>query len=371
MRAPENGKGSGPAAPRADILGLSPEELDASLGRVLEAAGEPKFRLAQLRDWLYQRTPADFAGMSDLPKRLRLKLDESFRLHPLGKLLERRSLDGTRKFLWSGSDVSNLESVIIPERERTTYCISTQAGCPVKCTFCATGHGGFQGQLTAAEIVDQVLLLRLLSGLPPTNIVYMGMGEPLLNFEAVARSLEILTGAGGMNFGARRVTVSTVGVPERIRELGRRFPQVKLALSLHAARPGLRDEIIPLNRKYPLAEVLDAASEHAAATGKLVTLEYILLPGVNDSAADAREVAAIARRLPSRINLIGYNPFPGGPYAKPAVRRLTTFRRWLEKGFPGAVTIRRSRGEDILGACGQLSLRSVEDLRREAPSPGR
>jgi 23S rRNA (adenine2503-C2)-methyltransferase len=193
----------------------------------------------------------------------------------------------------------------------------------------------------------------------------MGMGEPLLNYDAVARSLGVLTDPRQVGLGARRITVSTVGVPERIRRLGREFPQVKLALSLHAAREELRDELVPLNRKYPLAEVLDAVREHCRSTGKKVTFEYVILPGVNDAPADAADVAGVTRGIPARINLIGFNPFDGAPYTKPKLAAMLRFRERLAAEFPGPVTLRRSRGADIQGACGQLSLahRSEEPSR--------
>ncbi len=347
-------------AARRDVLDLGLSEISEALEGLLKASGEPLYRVRQIREWVYHRNPEAFGGMSDLPKRLREHLEATFRLHPLAQKLEEVSRDATRKLLWSRAGGGTIESVVIPDRDRVTYCISTQAGCPVKCTFCATGYGGFQGQLSAAEIVDQVLSLRRITGLPPTNVVYMGMGEPLLNFAAVKRSLEILTHPDQVGFGARRVTVSTVGIPDRILELGDVFPQVKLALSLHAARDDLRSEIIPLNRKYPLEEVLEALRGHARKTGKKVTIEYIVLPGVNDAEHDAKAIASRLRGLPSRINLIGFNPFPGAPYSKPTVKRLLKFREWLERAYEGTVTIRRSRGEDIQGACGQLSLKHAE-----------
>jgi 23S rRNA (adenine2503-C2)-methyltransferase len=291
---------------------------------------------------------------------LRERLDAGFVLHPLSFDLDRESTDGTRKFLWRRAshhrDSGSLESVLIPDGDRVTYCISTQSGCPVKCTFCATGYGGFTGNLDAAEIVDQVLQMRTRTQLPPTNLVYMGMGEPLLNYDAVARSLEILTHDGQVRFGARRITVSTVGVPDRIRQLGRDFPQVKLALSLHAANDELRDELIPLNRKHPLHEVLDAVREHCRLSGKQVTFEYVVLPGVNDSDEDAAGIVRRIRGIPSHINLIGFNPFDEAPYEKPKLPSLLRFRDSLAASYDGAVTVRRSRGEDIQGACGQLSL---------------
>ncbi len=348
--------------PRLDLLGLSREEWDRKVGPLLAAFGEPPYRSRQLEGWVFQRTPAGFEGMSDLPAGLRRRLEGEAVLHPLTLLEERVSSDGTRKYLWTRSrGTGTIESVLIPDereggRTRITYCISTQAGCPVKCTFCATGHGGFEGQLGPAEIVDQVIGIRGISGLPPTNIVYMGMGEPLLNFPATLASLAVLADPERLGLGSRRITVSTVGVPERIVELGRRFPQVKLALSLHAARDDLRTELIPINRKHPLAQVLEAVREHRRITGKMATFEYVLLRGVNDAERDAREIGEVLSGIPSRINLIEFNPFPGISYQRPSVSRLEEFRRSIQKGFPGPVTIRRSRGEDIHGACGQLTL---------------
>lgn len=356
---------------RVDLLGLTHEEFSQTIEGFLSSAREPGYRSRQLREWVYRRNPTGFSSMSDVPKQLRERLGASFTLHPLEKNLEKLSRDSTRKFLWSRPQGGVLESVVIPERERTTYCISTQAGCPVKCTFCATGYGGFDGNLSTAEIIDQVLQMRQATDSPPTNIVYMGMGEPLLNFPAVARSLTILTHPEQVGFGARRITVSTVGIPERIRELGTLFPQVKLALSLHAARDELRDRIIPLNRKYGLKALLAATGEHAQTTGRKVTFEYVVLPGVNDSERDAREVSLLVRGIPSGINLIGFNPFPGAPYTRPSVKRLLCFRQWLGRTYRGPITIRRSRGEDIEGACGQLSLSrdGADSLKRPRKGP--
>ncbi len=339
-----------------DIVGLPHTEWLRELTPLLEEAGEPPYRARQLLSWTFHRDAASFDAMSDLPRRLRDMLGERLVLHPLEVDVEKRSRDGTRKFLWKRRHGDPIESVSIPDGKRDTFCISSQAGCAVACTFCATGFGGFSGQLTAAEIVDQVLGMRRLTGRPPTNVVFMGMGEPLLNLDAVLRSIDVLCHPKQLGLGARRITVSTVGIPQRIVALGRAQPQVKLAISLHAARDELRDEIIPLNRRYPLSELLDAVREHHEITGKLVTFEYIVLPGVNDSDRDVRELARLLVGIPSRINLIGFNPFPSAPYERPEVRRLTAFRAALEERYPGPVTIRRSRGEDIQGACGQLSL---------------
>lgn len=354
MTAPE-------PAHTGSLFGLPVDAVETRLEQFLKSRGQPVYRRAQILTWLYARTPASFDEMSDLPGSLREALRSEFQLHPLERQLDVLSADGTRKFLWrrlveGANPAGNIESVLIPDRNRVTYCISTQAGCPVRCTFCATGYGGFRGQLSAAEIVDQVLLMRGVTGTPPTNVVYMGMGEPLLNLDAVLRSLEVLTHPARIGLGARRITVSTVGIPDRIRELGAAFPQVKVALSLHAPDNRLRDELIPLNRRYPIEAVLSAVRDHTSMTRRRATFEYIVLPGVNDGRPEARALCRLLEGLPSRINLIGFNPIAEAPYQRPSVRRLTRFRDWLVSEFPGPVTIRRSRGEDIQGACGQLSL---------------
>ncbi len=339
-----------------ELPGIPRDEWEDRLNPIFDELGEPAYRLHVLRDWVFRRCAPDFPSMTDLPHNSRETLPQRVVLHPLSDLRRERSTDGTEKFLWSRSRGEPIESVFIPDGKRRTFCISTQAGCPVKCTFCATGFGGFDGQLRASEIVDQVILSTIRTGAPPTNIVYMGMGEPLLNAPAVFRSIDILTHPEQFGLSARRITVSTVGVPKRIVELGERHPQVKLALSLHAPRDELRNEIIPLNLKHPLADLLDAIRQYQARTKKKVTFEYILLPGTNDSPAEARELTRLIRGFPSRVNLIGFNPFPGSVYGKPSVQQLSRFRDAVARDFSGDVTIRRSRGEDINGACGQLSL---------------
>ncbi len=344
---------------RTAILGLSRDQLAERIGPLLEAARERSYRLRQIRDWVYRRTPDSFSAMDNLPKAVREQLASHFILHPLALTSRLVSKDGTEKFLWSlerGTGHESIESVMIPDDDRVTYCISSQAGCPVNCSFCATGHGGFRGQLGASDIVDQVVRMRSITARAPTNIVYMGMGEPLLNFDPVCRSLEILTSPDQVSLSSRRITVSTVGIPRRIRELGERYPQVNLALSLHAGRDALRDELVPMNQKHPLRETLAALRERAAITNRTVTIEYVILPGVNDQARDIDELVGCLKGIPATINLIGFNPYPGATYKKPAVPHLVRFRDRLTAKFPGAVTLRRSRGADIQGACGQLRL---------------
>jgi 23S rRNA (adenine2503-C2)-methyltransferase len=344
-----------------DVRELTLEELT----ELVVSLGESRFRGEQVYRWLHQHGVTSWDEMTNLSRASRDKLAAAATIGSLRVDEVQTSKDGTRKMRLLTHDGSPIESVLIPDGDKLTQCISSQVGCALDCDFCATAKLGFARHLSAGEIVDQVYRARaLLAEVEPgrriTNIVYMGMGEPLLNWKPVARSLEILTSASQLAFGARRITVSTVGVPERIRELAREFPQVKLALSLHAPRNDLREEIIPLNRQFPLEEVLDAVRDHVRTTGKKATFEYIVLPGVNDSEADARDLARVLDGVPSRINLIGFNPFPGAEYEKPSVKRLLTFRRWLARSYRGDVTIRRSRGEDIQGACGQLSLLHAE-----------
>lgn len=365
MRAREDPPTPGGEPPAKELLGLSSSEFSQACEALLDRLGEPPYRAAQIRDWVYRRTPAGFGDMTDLPRGLRRELEARWVLHPLEEAGAEKSADGTRKLLWRRSGGGWIESVSIPDRSRRTFCVSTQEGCPARCSFCATGRGGYRGQLRASEIVDQVLQMRRIVS-EPTNIVYMGMGEPLLNYDAVRRSLEVLTSPEAVGFGARRVTVSTVGVPERIRDLARDFPQVKLAVSLHAPSDELRSRLVPLNDKHPLSEVLDAVRFHVRTTGKQATFEYVVLTGVNDGEREARALARLLRGIPSRINLIGFNPFPGAPYEKPAVRRVLQFRDRLAREFPGTVTVRRSRGGDIRGACGQLSAHA----RRESEPRG-
>ena len=341
------------------LLELLADEFSDAAATAVKEAGEPAYRVDQLKGWLYERTPLSFQDMEGLPRSLRTHLGDRFILHPLEFDLEMVSEDGTRKFLWKqGQDENRIESVLIPDGDRVTYCISTQAGCPVKCTFCATGYGGFAGNLSAAEIIDQVVQIRNRTAQAPTNLVFMGMGEPLLNFDGLCRALSIMTDSRQLGIGARRITVSTVGIPDRIRELSRSFPQVKLALSLHAANRELRNKLVPLNIKYPLNEVLDAVREHCERTGRRVTFEYVILPGINDSREDARAIASEIHNIHSTMNLIGFNPFEGAPYRKPILKSMLAFRDELRRLLPGEVTLRRSRGEDIQGACGQLSLKN-------------
>lgn len=344
--------------PRPELLDGRVPDVRARVAEWLSSSGEPGYRTRQIMHAVYARRVASWGEMTTLPAVLRGRLDEAFRFPSIAPEEERTSEDGTLKVLWRLVDGEAVESVLIPTRSRDTLCLSSQAGCALACTFCATGKLGWRRDLTAGEIVDQArrLLGRRGEGDHGANVVFMGMGEPLLNWENLTVALDVLMDPDGLNVGARRITVSTVGVPERIVELGERYPQVRLAVSLHAATDDVRDTIVPLNRRYPLREVLAACRLWAKATGKRFTFEVVHLPGVNDRPEDVAALAHVAKDLPVQINLMRYNPIPGAPYRRPAARETAALRDRLAMESGRTVTVRRSRGIDVEGACGQLRL---------------
>jgi 23S rRNA (adenine2503-C2)-methyltransferase len=351
---------------RTDILGLLPDELDAALLAHFTARGQAKYRVGQVREWLYERDAMSFDEVSNLPITERAALSSTFLLTAPDAASVQVSTDGTVKHLWRLSDGELIESVLIPARDRLTLCISSQAGCAMACVFCATGWSGYRRNLTTAEIVAQFRGARryaLSSGMGPiTNVVYMGMGEPLMNRPAVMPSLTLLNQAYGL--GARRITVSTVGVVPGILELAQRTEQFRLAISLHAPTHELRSEIIPLEKKYSLTELLAALEKFDEAGGRRITLEYVMIDGLNDRLEEARELAVIARRFHAHVNLIPYNPIPGPEWRPTPQKRLTSFAAELDaRGV--AATVRGPRGRDIAAACGQL--RAEHDTK--APKP--
>jgi 23S rRNA (adenine2503-C2)-methyltransferase len=353
------------------LLDLTPPQLEAEIGELLRELGERPYRLRQLREWVFRRLAASFDEMSNLPLGLRRALEERYALSAL--LLEERAIssDATEKFLWRLGDGREVESVLIPTRRRTTFCISSQVGCPLACSFCATGKLGYARQLTAGEIVDQVRSMLRLTGdghgdpaaaegpamaRREPNLVFMGMGEPLLNLHNLLPALTALNDDAFLAFGARRITVSTAGVAPRIAELATFNPQIKLAISLHAPEDALRDEIVPLNRRYPLGVLMEACRGFVAATGKRITFEYIHLPGVNDLPQHPARLRALLDGIPAKMNLIPYNPVPELPYRAPTERQSEAFLARLQSALSCSVTLRRPRGRDIGGACGQLEL---------------
>jgi 23S rRNA (adenine2503-C2)-methyltransferase len=293
--------------------------------------------------------------MTDLPAAVRARIGSDFELRALEVQSVQHSRDGTRKAALRARDGGLVEAVLIPEEDRTTLCVSTQVGCPMACSFCATGAMGFRRNLTTAEIVDQVCRMRELGGPEISNVVFMGMGEPLLNTDAVVEAARLLIDPKAFGLAPRRVTVSTVGVVPQIGRLLEQVP-VNLAVSLHATRDAVRDRLVPLNRRYPLAALLGALREdpHISAR-RPVFFEYTLMRGVNDSLEDARRLPGLLHGIPAKLNLIPLNPHPAAPYRAPEPADVDRFMRELA-GRGVTVTVRRSRGDDIQAACGQLAL---------------
>jgi 23S rRNA (adenine2503-C2)-methyltransferase len=338
---------------------------DHSLPRLREALaqrGLPRFRADQLAGWIYGRGIEDPAAMTDLPAGLRERLGGELALRALELEALERSADGTRKGVLRARDGARIEAVWIPEEERTTLCVSTQVGCPLRCSFCATGALGFTRNLTTAEIVDQVCRMReALAGEGRlTNVVFMGMGEPLLNLAAVLEAVQILIDPKALGLAPRRVTVSTAGLVPRIPELLRAAP-VNLAVSLHATTDAVRDELVPLNRRFPLRALLGTlASLPELSRRRPVFFEYTLMEGVNDAEEDAERLVKLLSGIPSKVNLIPMNPHPDAPQRPPTPEVADRFLRVLSRARLTA-TLRRPRGSDIAAACGQLALREARD----------
>jgi len=336
-----------------ELLNLTPEAARAALGDWLAARGEPAYRLRQVLPRLWQRPVGSWAEATELPAGLRTALADGFPLFRLTLATRQVSSDGTEKFLWTLADGEAIESVLIPEGKRRTLCISSQAGCALGCVFCATGRMGFRRNLFVPEIVGQVRELVLAAGAPkPTNVVFMGMGEPLLNWDAVDTTLTILNQPDGFGIGARHITVSTVGILPSLAKLARRPEQFRLALSLHAPTATLRHQLMPIEKKYKLPDVMEALKQFR----RRVTLEYVLIGGTNDSLENADQLATLAQPLGALVNLLPLHP-GGAPDLTP---RMIAFERRLKERGVEAV-LRRSRGLDISAACGQLR---VEVLSR-------
>lgn len=332
---------------RVDLKALTLEQLAVFLAEL----GQKSYRAKQILHWIYQRQVTDFTGMTDLGKALRSQLQERAYVSDWSAEAVQQSDDGTRKYLFRLADGESVEAVKIPMEEgRSTICISTQVGCSMGCRFCMTGSFGLVRNLHAAEIVNQVCAV-LKEG-PITNIVLMGMGEPLDNLDQVVQALRILYLDDGLGYGTRRVTLSTCGLVPQIRRLAGLL-RVQLAISLNAADDSVRDQLMPINRAYPLAELLPACRDYAMATGQRVTFEYILIAGVNDSLVAARQLVKLLHGLRCKVNLIAYNEHAGSRYRAPQASTVKAFQNYLlEHGM--VATLRASRGEDIAAACGQL-----------------
>jgi 23S rRNA (adenine2503-C2)-methyltransferase len=394
----------------ADIRSQTAEELDAQF----RAWGQPAYRVAQLLEWLYVHRATQWEAMTNLPKALRDELREQYSLTALELVRKQGARDTTQKFLWRLSDHSLIESVLIPANpalygepsDRHTLCVSTQVGCAYGCKFCASGLAGWKRNLSVEEIVGQVLAVERWNGdeskvqspkskvqsqgteaesqnpesgiqnhaspnpQPSTpspqprlvsNLVIMGMGEPLANYENLLKALKILNTPWGGGIGARKITISTSGLAPQIRKLADEPPQFRLAISLHGATDETRNKIMPVNRKYPLRELVAACEYYQQKRGRMITFEYVLIAGVNDGLDQVKPLAALARRLKAKVNLIPYNRVEGLPWEQPGEAAQEAFLRALEKQKVAA-TLRREKGGDIDAACGQLRLKTEREL---------
>lgn len=333
-----------------DLKNLTSSELET----LVTSLGEKPYRGRQIMNWMYQNRVSSFDEMTNLPKILRTKIEKVSCLSTLEIALVKTASDGTRKYLFTLHDGNQIESVLIPEKKHLTICISTQVGCAMGCTFCLSGKNGLIRNLTAAEIVNQICAIKndYLEKDATTNIVFMGMGEPLANFDNTCKALHILTDPLGFNFSHRRITVSTAGLSPQIKRLGQELP-VNLAISLNAATNALRDVLMPINKKYPLDKLVKSASQAILPSGKQVTFEYILIDGVNDSLQDARALASLLHGVRCKINLIPFNEHEGATFRQPAMQAVDQFRQYLsEQKF--TVMVRYSKGNAIAAACGQL-----------------
>ena len=334
-----------------NLLDLLPAELET----LAESLSAPRYRGRQIASWIYAKGAADIAAMSDLPKELRQKLTEQ-----AGVALpevERRtpSQDGSEKLVLRLGDGARIQVVLMPDEDRLTLCVSTQVGCGFGCAFCFTGTMGVERNLTAGEIVGQVMAAR--AGLPEgtrlTHIVYMGMGEPLANYAATVKSLRLLTDPKAFGFSPRRITVSTVGLVSGIERLAKENLKVNLAISLHATNNEIRDRIMPVNKGFAIEELLEACRRFPVAFRQRITFEYVLLEGVNDSPEDSRRLVRLLKGIRAKINLIPFNDWEGSGFQRPALHRIMGFQELLlEHGI--RATVRWSKGEDIGAACGQL-----------------
>ena len=323
------------------------------LRQVLGDRSDARMRASQIALHLYKRAEADLSRVTDLPQSLRVELLDRFRTQPLEISTHRTSADGVDKLLVHGGDGEVFECVLLPYEERVSCCISSQVGCPMGCKFCATGLGGFDRNLEPGEIVGQYLLLQRLTERRISHVVFMGIGEPLLNLKNVVKSLKLLQKEVGLSY--RHITVSTVGLVPQIYELAKEKLPIHLALSLHSAVDEVRDSLMPVNHKWPVQEVMQAMRDYGAATGRKITLEYLLIKGITDTPAQARELARVAHGAPLVVNLIPFNWVDTEQgFARPENERVRAFRGILEaKGIN--VTQRTERGHDIAAACGQLA----------------
>jgi len=344
--------------PKINIKSMGRDELQADL----VARGLKTFRANQILTWVYTRYARSFEEMTNIPKMERALLSSVFFISAPTIVRTETSKDGTRKFLFALDDAHTIESVLIPDEDRQTLCISSQVGCQQACRFCLTGSKGFIRDLKAFEIIDQVLeisrILKQEHVSDITNIVLMGMGEPLANFDEVLQALRVIASDKGLGFATRRVTVSTSGLVPEIEKLGRSGVKVNLAVSLNATTDEVRDRIMPVNRRYPIKELLAACRRYPLDPRRRITIEYVMLRGVNDTVEDARRLAKLLRGIKCKVNLIPFNPFPGSLFDRPDDASVLDFQKILLDQYY-ITPVRESRGRDISAACGQLRERVV------------
>lgn len=354
---------------KINLLGLNKSKMEAFFRQV----GEKPFRATQVLKWIHQNNVDDFMQMTNLGKSLRERLSQIAEIRPPKIISENTSHDGTRKWIVEVASGSRVETVFIPDGNRGTLCVSSQAGCVLDCSFCSTGKQGFNSNLTVAEIIGQLWIANRSLGasqLPTdrrvTNVVMMGMGEPLLNFDNVIEALDLMMDDIAYGLSKRRVTVSTAGVVPAIDELGK-YTDVSLAVSLHAPSNALRDQLVPLNKKYPIEELLAACQRYLSKLSdrRHITIEYTLIAGVNDSVGHAEQLATLLQALSCKVNLIPFNPFPHSGYSKPSMNTVRRFQDVLIKSGYTA-TVRTTRGDDIDAACGQLVGNIQDKTKRNA-----
>lgn len=319
-----------------------------------ERAGWERYRARQLFVWLYQKHIDDFQKMTNLSKQFRQQLSREFTISHLFPTRTIESPDAAVKFTFALSDGNIVESVLLSDRDRRTVCVSSQVGCPLNCAICATARLGFKRNLRWFEIVEQIQAIIRKTGILPTNVVFMGMGEPLLNYQEVMEAVKTLNSDYGLKIGARRITISTAGIPEGILRLAE-FPlQVRLAISLNASDDKTRSSLMPVNRLYPIKKVLQAVRAYYTRTRRRVTFEYVLIDSVNNTPGDVSRLVDLLKDIPCKINLIPFNPFPGSEFKPPTPAAVKKFALALYPHLP-AVTIRKSKGSSILAGCGQLA----------------
>jgi 23S rRNA (adenine2503-C2)-methyltransferase len=339
---------------RPNVIGMNLTELSA----MLESMGEPGYRAKQVFDWIYIHGVYDFNSMTNLPSALRDRLRSELRISLPDVEKAQIATDGTSKYLLRLDDGQHVESVLIPDTPRMTACLSSQVGCAIGCAFCATGIGGFVRNLLQGEIIGQLLVLQRIHGERLTNVVMMGMGEPLANYDQVMGALYLMNDRATMAMGARRFTISTAGLAPGIRKLASERLQVNLAISLHAPTDHLRDRLVPINRTFPLPQLMDACKEYIDTTRRRITFEYVLLSEVNDQVEHAHQLAKLVHGMLCHINLIPVNPVGESGFSRPSEQGTAEFAR-IVKGYGVEVTVRKEKGTGIDAACGQLRARQM------------